>query len=277
MLNRAIRLRLAASVLAAIGLLFGPGCRSRKEPPPFHAAIQRVAFPIGDTQIHARVSVFGTRPTVTLVHLHEDEPDAVQAALAVLQKRGGRLIELVHSGSRRVTFTIEGTSFSFDPNRIFSPEGLAKTLRGNIPIPAAAGEAVRKFSEEFVSFFQLDTQRVLLAIHNNGDGDLSIHSYASGHTYAADTDQLAISDVADPDDFFYVTHPPFFEKLRAAHCNVVLQNNQILRDDGSLSVFAGRRGIPYMNVEAENGHLAAQMQMIEFALDLAAAETAASF
>ena len=168
-----------------------------------------------------------------------------------------------------MTFSIEGVNYSFDPNRIFSNDGRAKTLRGNAPIPFAAYEAVRNFAEEFVSFFKLDAQPILIAVHNNGDGDLSIHSYQAGQTFATDTDQLAISSEADPDDFFYVTYKPFFEKLRAARCHVVLQNNQILRDDGSLSVFAGRRQIPYINVEAENAHLVAQMQMIEFAIAIA--------
>jgi hypothetical protein len=268
MSRRAIVFRVACSLLAAVGWLQASGCKSRKEKQRFEAVIQKVAFAIGDTRIHAQVSTFGTRP-LTLIHLHEDEPTAVQATVSVLQKRGGRLIDLVHSGHRRVTFSLEGVNYSFDPNRIFSNDGLMKTLRGDVPIPAGAYEAVRKFAEEFVSFFKLDAQPILIAVHNNGEGDLSIYSYQPGHTYAADAEQLAISSEADPDDFFYVTHGPFFEKLRAARCHVVLQNNQILRDDGSLSVFAGRRGIPYINVEAENAHLTTQIQMLEFAIAIA--------
>ena len=45
--------------------------------------------------------------------------------------------------------------------------------------------------------------------------------------------------------------------------NVVLQDNDKVTDDGSLSVLAGRAGIPYINVEAEDGHLQQQVEMIK--------------
>ena len=42
----------------------------------------------------------------------------------------------------------------------------------------------------------------------------------------------------------------------------VLQNNNSMTDDGSLSVLAGRLKIPYVNVEAQHGHLEMQVEML---------------
>jgi hypothetical protein len=38
-----------------------------------------------------------------------------------------------------------------------------------------------------------------------------------------------------------------------------------MTDDGSLSVYCGKLGIPYVNVEAQHGHLVRQLKMLIFA------------
>jgi hypothetical protein len=59
----------------------------------------------------------------------------------------------------------------------------------------------------------------------------------------------------DEDDFIYTTSVYFFRKLKDAGLNVVLQNNDSIGDDGSLSVLCGKTGRSYINIEAEHGHL----------------------
>ena len=43
---------------------------------------------------------------------------------------------------------------------------------------------------------------------------------------------------------------------------MILQDNENCIDDGSLSVYCGKRNIPYANVEAEDGHLTEQIFLI---------------
>jgi hypothetical protein len=43
---------------------------------------------------------------------------------------------------------------------------------------------------------------------------------------------------------------------------VVLQHNTNAVDDGSLSIFYGRKNKSYVNVEAEHGHLEQQKKML---------------
>ena len=246
------------------------GCASFKNNhlspgPSVDFALQRVAFRVGDTVIHAQMRQFGSN-TLTMVNLHDDEQASVEAGVAVLERIGGRLIELTHSGKRRVVFSLEGKEYSFDPNRIFSPTGVRKTVRGDGEIPEAAYKAVDHFSAQFIHYFALNKQSEFITLHNNDDGELSIHTYEPGGEWAADTDELHVSKVFDPDDFFFVTDKQIYEQLKAQDFNVVVQDNSIKRDDGSLSVFAGRHGIRYINVEAEPQHNTEQIRMIEAAV-----------
>jgi hypothetical protein len=254
----------------------GAGCKSirvsdNKNPAPtVEFTLQRVAFRIGETTIHAQSRQFGTNP-LTMVNVHDDEQASVDAGVVVLEKRGGRLIELTHTGKRRVVFALNGRSYSFDPNRIFSKAGVRLTVRDEAnpkeKVPEEAHLAVDRFADQFIRYFKLHKQPSFITLHNNGDGGLSIHTYEPGGAWAADTDELHVSSKFDPDDFYFVTDKRIFEELKKRDFNVILQDNSIKRDDGSLSVFAGRHGIPYINVEAEPEHFEEQVRMIEIAVD----------
>jgi len=221
---------------------------------------------VGETTVRAQERQFG-RGSLTMVNLHDDENAAVEAGAAVLQHAGGKLIELAHGGTRRVEFSLNRREYSFDPNRIFSPAGVRATVRAadQGTVPEEACHAVERFANEFICYFALNKKAAFITLHNNGDGGLSIHTYEPGGDWAADTDVLHVSTVADPDDFFFVTDNRIYEELRAQDFNVILQDNTIRRDDGSLSVFAGRHGIRYINVEAEPDHLSEQIRMVEVA------------
>ncbi len=235
--------------------------------PQVEFSLQKVAFQIGETKIHAQMRQFGTN-TLTMVNVHDDEQASVEAGVVVLEKTGGRLIEFTHTGKRRIVFALNGREYNFDPNRIFSKAGVRLTLRGTGEVPAEAHAAVDTFAEQFISYFKLDQQSAFITLHNNGDGGLSIHTYEPGGAWAADTDELHVSKTADPDDFYFVTDKRIYEELKKRDFNVILQDNSIKRDDGSLSVFAGRHGIAYINVEAEPEHLEEQIRMTEIAVQI---------
>jgi len=231
--------------------------------------LQKVAFQIGESKVHAQRRQFG-KGKLTMVNLHDDENASVEAGVAVLEKCGGRLVELTHSGKRRVVFSLDGKEYSFDPNRIFSKAGVRLTVRGETnregKVPEKVHRSVDKFAAQFITYFKLNKQRAFIALHNNGEGSLSIHTYEPGGNWAADTDELHFSRTVDPDEFFFVTDKRIYEELKKRDANVILQDNSIKRDDGSLSVFAGRHGIRYINVEAQPEHFDEQIQMIEIAV-----------
>lgn len=251
------------------------GCVSMKAPktrePQLELTLQKVAFQIGETTIHAQWRQFG-KGNLTMVNVHDDENSCVIAGASVLEKVGGRLIELTHSGKRRVVFALGGDEYSFDPNRIFSKTGVRLTVRNEnnreAKVPENVYCAVDRFAAQFIHYFKLNKAEAFITLHNNGDGGLSIHTYEPGGDWAADTDELHVSSTIDPDEFFFVTDKRFYEELKARDANVILQDNSIKRDDGSLSVFAGRHGIRYINVEAQPEHFDEQVRMIETAVKL---------
>ena len=213
---------------------------------------------LGDTPI--RIVVTGSGG-FTLVALHENESTSVAAARQVMQTTRGTLIELKHTGAREITFSLQGKRYSIDPNRMFTDAGIRTNLKGGHSTDAH--NAVKRLAGEVVSRLG---RRVIVALHNNTDGRYSVLSYQPGGQYARDARSVYVNPSRDPDDFFFVTSKRLFDALKQAGHNVVLQS-QGVTDDGSLSVYAARKGIPYVNVEAQNGHLPQQIEMLRILLE----------
>jgi len=116
----------------------------------------------------------------------------------------------------------------------------------------------------------LGREPVIAALHNTVDGHYSIESYRPGAQHAAAAADLHISPSRSRFDFFYVTDRRFFDYLKQRDFNVVLQNNAAVPDDGSLSVYFAKKGIPYLNVETELGQLDRQIEMVRVAREMVA-------
>jgi hypothetical protein len=216
------------------------------------------ALALGGTPVEVAVHDGGAG--LSLLVLHDDENTAVEAGQAFVEAHGGRLVELRAQGARRVAFDLDGRTFSVDPNRIFTPAGVRKTLGADSTRTGAVALA-RLFGDALVAVYAPDS--VVVTLHNNTPDGYSARSYAEGGEYARDAEAAHLEPGADPDDFFFVTERALYDALAAGGFNVVLQDNARVTDDGSLSVWAARQGLPYVNVEAEHGHLEAQLRMLE--------------
>ncbi|WP_412067060.1 hypothetical protein [Rubrivirga sp. IMCC43871] len=228
--------------------------------------------PLGDGAIVARVS---TAPITDLLaspdvetfplnalNLHDDESTSVDAALAVVREVGGRVVELRHSGERNLTFAVGGATFRADPNRVFTDAGRRRTLASLSTSTPAALAALEAFADSALAVYAAVSPAVVITLHNNTEDNYSARSYAAGGEYASDAAAVTIHPGSDPDDFFFVTDRALYDALAAAGFNAVLQDNDAATDDGSLSVWAARRGVPYVNVEAQHGHVEAQARMV---------------
>lgn len=221
----------------------------------------KVPFKIGNAIVTAEVFQNG-KPWPTMINVHDDENTSVAAGKIIIEQSGGRLIELSQAGKRLVSFNLNGERYSFDPNRIFSDAGILDTLERRSTWSEAAHRTVKRFATQYLEYFGLDREPVIVALHNTVDGTYSIESYRSGAEHAAAAAALHISTNRGRFDFFYVTDQRFFDYLKQRDFNVVLQNNAAVPDDGSLSVYFARKGIPYVNIEAELSHLNAQIEMV---------------
>ncbi|MCU0396159.1 MAG: hypothetical protein MUF29_09625 [Chitinophagaceae bacterium] len=220
-------------------------------------------FSLGNQQVIFRQYGTPAQSDIRWLHVHENETTSVEAARALMDSLGtGSLVTWVHSGNRYVSYKLHGKDFKFDPNRIYTPEGLEATLRANGAWSRAGYRAAHKVANHFIKQY-VDGNRLVVVLHNNSDsGGLHIRSYLPGGEYARDAAEVAVSDTEDMDDFFYTTDRRIYEYLKAKGFNILLQNNENVTNDGSLSVYCGYRNMAYLNIEAQLGHLQQQKRMM---------------
>jgi len=197
---------------------------------------------------------------LTFVNLHDNENTSVKAAFIVIDSIGGRIIQLQHTEERNIQFNLESVKYEFDPNRMFTDLGAEETLKRYSKMSGKAHKSIRALAKRVVD--SLD-QRMIVTLHNNSEDNYSSLSYLD--EYKNDAVEVYINPDKDPDDFFFVTTKELFDAFKKLGYNTVLQNNDTMTDDGSLSVLAGQQDIPYINVEAQHGHLEEQVKML-FAL-----------
>lgn len=216
---------------------------------------------LGDAQIRV---IYAQKAGAALIYfnMHDNENTSADAGWQVLREKGGKLVEVQHTGERNITFNVQGKKYQVDPNRIFTPAGIRKTLETNSRFDSDAAAEVEAFSMALVNDFGLRRGDLVVALHNNSADNYTVKDYLPRGTYARDAASVNFVAGSDADDFFFVTDPKHFRLLKSEGYNVALQNNATVTDDGSFSVFCGNFGIPYINVEAEHGHLEMQKQMI---------------
>jgi hypothetical protein len=231
---------------------------------PDSAAIEPLTetfdFKLGENKITLKKRTYDTVQSYVVVQLHHNEATAEQAAALFLEQHGGTLLSLENNGDRYISFRLNGSMYTFDPNRMFTPSGIASSLRLLSTYTVEAAQEV----ENFASFIQdhLPDSALLIAVHNNTDDKFSIRSYQIDTAFKGDAAAVHINEALDADNFFFTTDHGLFKQLQARQQNVVLQHNQQAKDDGSLSIYYGRQNKPYINVEAQNGHLEEQLQML---------------
>lgn len=201
----------------------------------------------------------------TLVNLHDNENTAIEAYQSLPDNLNLNLLEIEQAGNRLLKYKWGNKAYSFDPNRIFSKTAISKTLAANNKTyPTQLADKVNQFAEELLKQFTGNNkEKYLIALHNNTDGNFSISTYQGSDN----TGKIFINKNLDPDDFFIVTLEQDFEKLRSENQNVVLQSINA-EDDGSLSVYCQKNGIPFINIEAQHSHREPQAKMIQLVYNL---------
>lgn len=191
------------------------------------------------------------------IHLHQNEKTALQAAKAVIKAEGGSLLTLVHPGARNVVFHYKKKRYEFDPNRIFTDQGIKKTLLQFGPYTPEACLEVKKLADEIKKRLP---QGKIIAVHNNET--YSLKNYFPGRDLAAAATALNINTRQSYRNFYLLTKKNDYLRLKKLRFNTILQSRDA-EDDGSLSVYLVRRH--YVNVEAGYDQLVAQIKMLKFA------------
>lgn len=220
-------------------------------------------YTIGGTEIRAIEYRKGDAPSYTLFNMHDDENAGVEAGKQSIEEEGGRLVELIYDNTRFIKFELDGREYQFDPNRIFTDAGIEQTMTRWGHYTPEAHALVRKFAQQLVHDYKLlDRSKPVVTLHNNCNHRYSINSYTRGGEYSWAAEDVHVTPSRDPDNFFFVVERPVFDQLKARNYNVVLQKPNA-NDDGSLSYVAAQHDVQYINIEAQDGEVEVQKEMLD--------------
>ena len=191
------------------------------------------------------------------VHVHENETTALEAARTLIRHQGGSLLTLKHGGGRNITFSLHHKQYEFDPNRIFTNQGICKTLNEYGPYSKAAHRVVKKFATRIINLLP---QGKSIAVHNNET--FSLKNYLPGQNLAHEARKLHYNRQQHYRNFFIVTQKGDYDRLTAQQFNSVWQAKSA-EDDGSLSIRLHKQ--KYVNVEAGYDQLSTQIMMLKHA------------
>lgn len=232
----------------------------------FSTNTETLSYRLGSTWINIERLRFPGQESLIITHVHDNEETAKAVAREVLSERGGLLLSINNNKERNVSFTYGGVQYKFDPNRIYSPAGREATLKAQSSYNRNAAIKLQRFASYFLG--KIPKAKTIISVHNNTNESFSILSYARGGDYEKDALQVFHNPGHDIDDFFLTTSFSLYNKLKDLGYNVVLQHNKRAADDGSMSVYYGRKNRSYVNVEAEHGHYEQQKAMLNALADL---------
>jgi len=259
-------LRLLYTTLFFFACAFSYGQQSIEFTQPIEPGIsiteKTIFYDLAGTIVPIKIQQYGEKTDIVFINLHDDEITSVAAAKRVLEEYGGLLIEVENNAQRNIRFKLDRYFYNVDPNRIFSQEGIKKSLDQLGKISYKAVDEVEKLGQRIIQLIPGDA-KCIIALHNNTPDLFSITEYAPGNKRSVDCKKVYINDDQDTDDFFLTTDSKLYEKLADKGFNTILQDNKSCTDDGSLSVYCGRKNIRYVNCETEQGKTEQYFEMIK--------------
>jgi hypothetical protein len=254
---------------------------------------QIISFP---AQSNIKLEVIGqatNKPNWAFFAPHENENVINDYLTQQIIERGGVFVILRQDGKRLLRLDIKPFEVKIDPNQIFTEQGRRKNiikhnpkLRTNTYVFHRAMRLSAALSKLIIRTLGGEhSSRNWIAIHNNtqgylgdnkqGIGNISIQQYQQKLSNGAKFIVAVSKQYRDEDDLFFVTKQQDFDTFQQDGWNTVLQHPRVItepaEDDGSLSVYAQKIGIRYINIEAERStsnfgenHLAEQQQMLDY-------------
>jgi hypothetical protein len=249
-------LRFLYTTLFLFACAFSHGQQSIEFTQPIEPGItiteKTIFYKLAENIIPIKIQQYGERTDIVFINLHDDEVTSVDAAKRVLEEYGGILIEIENNAQRNIRFRLDRYFYKVDPNRIFSEEGIKKSLEQFGKTSGNAIDEVEKLGQRIIQLIP-DGAKCVIALHNNTPDLFSVTEYAPGNKRSVDSKKVYINAEQDTDDFFLTTDNNLYEKLADKGFNTILQDNNNCIEDGSLSVYCGKKNIRYVNCETEHG------------------------
>ncbi len=245
---------------------------------------------LGESTVYLHIFI-ATKPSdVVYAHVHENEVASLAAGLDMIKQYGGTIVSLSHSPegktNRNVNFKYQGSVYQFDPNRIYTEDD--NRLKANITVVLGKGQVTHEVMNTVRNLANTITSRVsqgklIIALHNNRNVPAQVQrrwfrkdvidpesynstSYVMKCDHSSESNQscddIYINPKMNNSEFFITTQRNDFEMLSKKRITVVLQN-QTPVDDGSMSVWAAKNNMRYLNSEAKHGRVKEQFTMLD--------------
>ena len=221
-----------------------------------------IFYDLAGNIVPIKIQQYGDKADIVFINLHDDEITSVDAAKRVLEEYGGLLIEVENNAQRNIRFKLDRHFYKVDPNRIFSEEGIRKSLEQLGRTSDKAIDEVEKLGQRLIQLIP-EEAKCIIALHNNTPDLFSVVEYAPGNARSSDCKKVYISAEQDTDDFFLTTDNDLYEELAGKGFNTILQDNKNCTEDGSLSVYCGKKSIRYVNCETEHGKVEQYYKMVK--------------
>jgi hypothetical protein len=202
------------------------------------------------------------KPNINFLAIHDDEDTGVKAAFEYIRFSGGSIIDCQYGSIRNFIIHHNDEEFQTDPNSIYTLPGIVRGLEKYNWAEPEVVKYLDQTAKEILRLYSAGKPPYIFTLHNNGDGGFGISSYLKGYELESFADSLHINFEMDNDDLVLVTDLDMFNRLKKENVNVVLQSKNA-PDDGSLSYYAMKKKIPYINVEVQHGHYDEHLQLIE--------------
>jgi hypothetical protein len=221
-----------------------------------------IYYQLGDKKLPIHVAEYGEASNnLVCINLHDNEGTSVDAAKKILSTTGGTLIRLDNRKQRVIRFRYHSVTYAFDPNRIFSREGIEQTLNDNHRSSEGAIEEIEKLAARLLDLFPKEVN-CIVALHNNTDEAFSVKSYLPGRDLQDNAKAVFAAKGQDVDDIALTTDSLLYTKMADRGYNSIWQDNERAIRDGSLSVYCGERNLRYINIETQHGKVAQYMEML---------------
>ena len=191
-------------------------------------------YQIAETRIVIEDRCFSPcKSNIIFVHLHDNEYTSLEVANEYLSANGGRLVRLKNANERIVETVLGTNSYCFDPNRIYSKEGISASVLNwtDITHPVITSSIV-DFSSQFLQNF-IDSKKLIVSLHNNTDTNYSIIQVQKALWANQYSGKIYINQEMDEDDFILTTDSTIFNRIAAKNINVIYEFAQNISDDGS--------------------------------------------
>ena len=124
-----------------------------------------IFYQLAENIVPIKIQHYGEKTDIVFINLHDDELTSVDAARRLLETHGGVLIEIENNAQRNIRFRIGKAFYKVDPNRIFSKEGINKSLEQLGKTSARAVDEVEKLGQRIVGLIPAEA-KCIIALHS---------------------------------------------------------------------------------------------------------------